>query len=500
MHNDPVSLNPVELVQVLRSYWRWWALPAVAAAVLAAGYSLVMPRDWRATQAFSIRAEAAGTNGQLGKFADLSEMKVRQETVLELAKSKSVIEATLKAVGAPKSFFGASKNFPTAQDIEDFRENVDMRPPGGSEFGQSEVFYLSVRDHNRDRAAELVRALSSQLELRLQQLRDERATGMISEMDRSVALAEADLNDSTKQLSTFEAKIGADLPELRNLISETGSQSAVAQEAQAIAGERRANDAKRRENEQLLALLKSSENNPQQLLATPNTLLVSQPALSRLKDALVDSRVRTAGLLGTLAEAHPFVVAAKEAEVRIQNQLREEVGTAIKGLELDLQFNADRDASLAAKFDAGRERLANLAGARAEYANLVSAVENHTKLVEAARKNLADVRADHASAHTSSIITRIDGVETGIRPVGPGRTTVTAAGGVAGLICGLGLVFLFGNVVPSGAKSADVKVTKTQAEVTPVEEKNVVIPASKEPFGMFRGMTLAEAMRSVEGR
>ena len=77
-----------------------------------------------------------------------------------------------------------------------------------------------------------------------------------------------------------------------------------------------------------------------------------------------------------------------------------------------------------------------------------SAVENHTKLVEAARKNLADARAKHASAHTASVIGRIDGVEAGVRPVGPGRTTITAAGGVAGLIFGLGVVFLFASPVP----------------------------------------------------
>ena len=43
-----------------------------------------------------------------------------------------------------------------------------MRPPGGAEFGQTEVFYLSVLDHNRDRAAALVAALIDQLELRMQ--------------------------------------------------------------------------------------------------------------------------------------------------------------------------------------------------------------------------------------------------------------------------------------------------------------------------------------------
>ncbi|NKB17304.1 MAG: hypothetical protein HC770_03000, partial [Pseudanabaena sp. CRU_2_10] len=87
-------------------------------------------------------------------------------------------------------------------------------------------------------------------------------------------------------------QIGADLVELRNMNATSGSQSEVAQQLQAIEGERRSNEAVRRENEQMLTLLKAVQANPAQLVATPNTLLKSQPSISRLKDALVDARIR----------------------------------------------------------------------------------------------------------------------------------------------------------------------------------------------------------------
>ena len=89
--------------------------------------------------------------------------------------------------------------------------------------------------------------------------------------------------------------------------------------------------------------------------------------------------------------------------------------------------------------------MSRLAEARAEYANLVASVQNHTRLVEAARKNLADARARQAGAHSASVISRIDGVEAGVRPAGPARKTIAAAGGVGGLIFGFGLIFLFAN-------------------------------------------------------
>jgi hypothetical protein len=188
-----------------------------------------------------------------------------------------------------------------------------------------------------------------------------------------------------------------------------------------------------------------------------------------------------------------------------------------------------------------------LAESRAEYANLVSAAENHTKLVETARKNLADARARQSAAHSASVIGRIDGVEAGVRPVGPSRATITAAGGVGGLILGLGLVFLFAtparvnanevaaNVARSvvgGVSNVDERAdggqpVRKSTKESPDANVNHVAPAysnhtlvgvrlnrtttlgpaasaapatsNHEKFGLFQGMTLEEAIRSAEG-
>src|SRR5262249_32809577 len=160
-----------------------------------------------------------------------------QATILELAKSSGVVTATLKAVGPAKTSFFGSSDFPTAKDIDEFRKNVDLRPPGGAEFGQSEVFYLSVRDTNRDRAAALVAALSDQLERRMQSLRDERAQSMMAELQKTVAMAENDLAVRNEKLAQFETKVGADLAELRNLNTAAGAQSEASQELQSIEAE-----------------------------------------------------------------------------------------------------------------------------------------------------------------------------------------------------------------------------------------------------------------------
>jgi uncharacterized protein involved in exopolysaccharide biosynthesis len=504
--ND-AALSPLELIQTLRTHVRWWAVPAFGCALLAAAYSLVAPRQWRATQALIVRPEAASVSEeQLGKFADLSEMKTLQETILELAKSQSVVRTTLKEVGAPRRY-GRRDQWPTPLDVEGFRECLEMRPPGGAEFGKTEVFYLSVRDRDRERASLLVAALCGQLEKRMQRLRDQRAQGMIAELERTVAMADSDLAVVTARLSAFEAEIGPDLAELRNLNAEIGGQGEVSQELQAIEAERRANQSRHQENVRLLKLLTAAQSDPQQLLATPSSLLKSQTAVSQLKNALVNAQVYTANLLGSLTEKHPAVVNARDAEALIQEQLHEELSVAIRGLEVDIEMGSEREESLAAKWTAARDRLGRLAAARAEYANLAASVDNHTRLLEAARKNLADARARQAGAQSASVIGRIDGVEAGIRPVGAGRKTITAAGGVAGLLLGFGLVFLFATPASMNSACSDIAGKHAaQRDSVAADDTNHEQPhettahTEASDFGLFRGMTLEQAIRSVEQR
>jgi uncharacterized protein involved in exopolysaccharide biosynthesis len=284
---------------------------------------------------------------------------------------------------------------------------------------------------------------------------------------------------------------------------------------QSIESERRANQALRQENVRLLKLLAVAQDDPNQLLATPNSLLKSQPGVAQLKKALVAAEVQTASLLGSRSESHPFVIAAREAEHVLRGQLHDEIAVAIRGLKVDVELTDDREQTLSAKANAARERLATLAQSRAEYSKLVDSVANHTRLVESARKNLADARARQAGARSASVISRIDGVEAGVRPAGPGRKVITAAGGVGGLILGFGVVFLFANPFPAvstksvdAAQSASVVTAsncapqESHCEVsgaTRVRSTKVAV-GSDGKSGLFRGMTLEEAILAAHQR
>ena len=198
------------------------------------------------------------------------------------------------------------------------------------------------------------------------------------------------------------------------------------------------------------------------------------------------------------------MIAAREAESRVRQQLNNEVAVAIRGLQVDIELSAEREKSLAAKYASARGRMSHLAEGRAEYSNLVASVQNHTRLVEAARKNLADARARQAGAHSASVISRIDGVEAGVWPSGPTRKTITAAGGVGGLLVGFGFVFLFATPVVTRTETSSKGVAVPEQVHTTIEP--VVLPivessrTSTEAFSMFRGKSLQEAIRSIQER
>ena len=109
---------------------------------------------------------------------------------------------------------------------------------------------------------------------------------------------------------------------------------------------------------------------------------------------------------------------------------------------------------------------------------------------------------------SASVISRIDGVEAGVRPVGLGRKTVTAGGGVAGLLLGVGLVFLFANPVSAAGQlqtkssvgvSVDVAASNGTSKVHSAANGNASHTVETKP-GLFHGMTLEQAIRSVEHR
>ncbi len=477
MSTAPVSLTPQEIFRLAKRHRTLLLAPAIIGAFLAAFSTFVLPRYWSADQGLLIRSDAAGYADQrLGKFTDLAEMKTVQETLLELAKSRSVVTAVLEEVGPPSRRFFSS--WPTPTDIETFRKHLHFAPPGGAEFGKTEVFYLGVRAKSSERAVALVKSLTTQLEQRMRGLRDQRAASMVKEVELSVHLARESLHEQVKKLTTFEQAVGADLVELRHLSSPNGGQSGFGQQILAIERERRQLAEQSGQNEALLKELQAAVKDPTRLVVTPDRLLASQPGLRRLKEGLIEAQLAIARIGGARTGDHPFVQSARQAQRQVQVQLTEELPATITSVQLELAVAEKHEAELAAQIEQLRVRSASLAGKRSSYAELTASVDAQTHVLERALGQLADAKSHEAGAASASLLARIDRVEAGVRALGPRRAVVTAAGGLAGLILGASLVFVFYGPTPEGGPSAPSTTATPESHPLPRNS-----PTATDDFG-----------------
>ncbi|MEI8372648.1 MAG: Wzz/FepE/Etk N-terminal domain-containing protein [Planctomycetota bacterium] len=442
--------EPRELGRLLVVHWRRWATVTLLATAAAVTYALVAPKTWQASQALIVRNEAVGGDTEPGKFRGAEDLKSIQETIMELSKSHRLLKTTLLEVGPPVDYVKPFA-WPTDTDIENLKKSVKIAPPKGVEFGTSEVFYLEVRDKDRTRATELNSALSHQLQLHLQEIRDAKAQSMVEELNKAVQLAKSDLHTATAQLTVLEKQVGSDLSELRSLLDSNSSDTSLRRTVSEIENELRQFRGTEKANRQLLALLKEAQADPTRLVAAPNRLLDSQPALRRLKDGLVDSQLRTATLQGRMSAAHPAVLSAKEAEIQVAGRLHAELSTAIRGMESELTFDANRLEMLENQRNNSANRLARLAGLRATYMNILSETTNRAKLLDRAEQNLTNARSNRASARAASLITCVDAPDTGTSPITPSGSMIVLGGLLGGLLTGLGIVLL---TAPTTAKTA----------------------------------------------
>ncbi len=442
MNTSPNSISaPHELGRLLVVYWRRWLVTALMITAVAAVYAILSPKSWQSSQAMIVRNEAVGSDADSVRFHGPDELKSIQETIVELSKSRKVLHAALADVGPPADRRQAS-DWSSDAEVEELQKNVKIAPPKGVELGASEVFYLEVRDKDRQRAADLGTAISRQLQRDLQDIRDAKARSMIKELEKAAQVAKSDLTAATVRLTALETEVGSDLSELRSLLDSNSSDTALRRTVSEVENELRQFRAAVEANRQLRDLLTAAQADPTRLMAAPTRLLESQPALRRLKEGLVDAQLRTAALQGRMSAEHPQVIAAREAEAQVADRLHAEIATAILGVDAEQAVAVGRVQSLEQQRERAAARLKRLAGLRANYTNLLSESSSRAKLLDRAEQGLNNARSTLAGAKAASLISAVDDPDTGTHPISPSRSLVILGGLLGGLLTGLGLVFL----------------------------------------------------------
>ena len=429
-----------KLITALREHVWLWFVPTIALTIISAAYAVVRPRQWQATQALLLRDEV-GLEAPQGRFESVDNMKTAQETILEVARNKAVVEAALKSLGRPKRR-SKRKPWPSLSDIETLQDQISVSAPKGAEFGRTEVIYLAALGDSPAEAVRRTEAVCSQLDFHLAKLRRSRAEGLIDELNNTVKLARRELEVAAAKLQKMEESVGPDLGELRRLNDAVGGEGNLQHTLNQIKQELLQAEGTRQANLKLRELLQVAQSDPDKFLATPTLLLDSQPALRKLREGLGGRSTATSTLRGSMKEMHPLAVVAARSEEQIRQNLRSELATALAAVETDLEVGESRAAALRKQQLEYQRRLDRLAGLRVRYSTFVESVRKKTEVLNRAEESLAGAEASKAAAREASLITKFDQPQVGDRPVGPGRTTIVAGGLGGGLAIGIGLVLL----------------------------------------------------------
>ena len=436
--------HAVTFSDLLQTLWRYRTRCIVTALIvlgLAAAYAIAGPRTWVGSQAVIVRDDAATQFSAIGRMRSDEEIKNTQETLQEILQSCSLLKSVLRQVGPPASDVSTGP-WPSDEAVAALRSAVSLAPPKGVEFGKSTVFYLKVKDRDRDRAVQLTEALYTELGRVLGELRATMAQSTITELQESVALTETNLTQATHRLAEIEKEVGVDLVALRVLNQSPTGDASVFRSLTGGLEELRATRAKETQYATMLNMLNEAKSNPTLLLAAPKELLECHPGLDRLIQGLSESRLRSFAEASKLTPEHPIMRAAIREESGIREGIRQELGVAIEGVSAAQKLAAARRKALEIQVDDLNQRLHRLTNVRAEYANLVAQVEQRRTLVEESHRNLAQARAACAAATTSSLLNRVDVPDGGLRPVGASRAMIGLGGLLGGLVAGCGMVFL----------------------------------------------------------
>jgi hypothetical protein len=418
-----------------------WLGATVLFGVTGACFALFSRDVWSARQPLVVRDEASGSFDRLGRFASQTELKAAQKTILEMAQNPEVVAIALRQIGPDSRSDEAT--WPTTETIEKVTHScVNIVAPKGSEFGNSEVVYLEVKSSDQERAAEFCRAMFDSLTEQLRRVRRVRADSIIAELTHARDLAKKELDQASARIHEIEVQFGTDLGELRNLNDTIAGDGTNRRTLEQTTIELQAAQLELDKLDALHTLLVAGTKDPQRLLVSGGDLLASQPSLQRLKDGLIDAQLAASQLSGIYTDQNPKQRAAVAAEAEIKRRMQHETAAVIQAMQPTIRLARERVNRLSQRETHLSERLDQLAKARTDYAKIDAEVNHRTRQLEEAEQALLEAQASRSAALSTNLLAELGPPQVSDKPIGPGGSAVTLGSTMAGLVFGLGAVFL----------------------------------------------------------
>ncbi|MEM6471641.1 MAG: hypothetical protein AAF802_18925 [Planctomycetota bacterium] len=418
-----------------------WLGAVIVFGALGVGYSLLREDLYSARQPLVVRDEATRAVDRLGRFASQTELKAAQETILEMTQNREVVASALRQIGPLGG--GDDSDWPSISRIDSTIDSrVNITAAQGAEFGNTEVVYLQVKAESRDRAVKFCLAMFDSLTKHLRDVRRVRADSVIIELTHARDLAKKNLEEVSGRMQEVEAEFGADLGELRKLTDAYSGDSSLRRSLEQTKQQLQTAELELEKLESLHRLLVEGAKDPQKLLISSGDLLKSQPSLQRLKDGLIDAQLRASQLSGVYTLQNPKRRAAIATEREIRERIIQESLSVVASMRPMIDLQVAQVAKLGDKMDGLSRKLAMLAKARTSYAEIDAELTQRTEQLAEAEQRLVDARANRSAALSTNLVAELGPPQVSDNPIGPGTTTLTFGSMAAGLIFGLGAVFL----------------------------------------------------------
>lgn len=493
----PIPWKHVRSVLVL--FAPLWCGAGLLFGAAGCGFALFSRDVFSAKQPLVVRDEATNSFDRLGRFASQSALKAAQKTILEMAKNPEVVGGALRQIGPPDGVESAS--WPTANVIDAVASSdVNIVAPKGSEFGNSDVIYLQVKSDSQHRADEFCRAMFDSLTEQLRKVRRVRADSVIAELSHARDMAVSNLDQSSARIREIEVKFGTDLGELRNLNDTISGDGTNRRTLENTTNDRQAAELELDKLNALHQLLIAGAENPQHLLISGGDLLASQPSLQRLKDGLIDAQLAASQLSGIYTSQNPKHRAAVATEEEIERRMRQETVAVIRAMEPSLRLARDRVTKLSERELKLSGRLDDLAMARAHYSKIDADVNHRTEQLAKAEQLLSIAQASRSAALSTNLISELGPPQVAEDPIGPSGFVVTTGSTMAGLVFGLGTVFLiapgpsetngrrrWSDYLSGGRRATDTSGSdpRSEGEATPSGDVESRPPSAADRRGQF---------------
>ena len=487
MSAAPIPWKHVRNILVL--FAPLWIGTTLLFGLTGAAYSLVSSDMWSARQPLLVRDEATASADRLGRFASQTELKAAQETILEMVQTPEVVAAALREVGPVDDV--VKPGWPSPRLVDEVAsERVNLVASQGSEFGHTEVVYLQVQEYSPQRAQRFCEAMLGNLTEHLRHVRQVRADSVVNELTHARDLVRQSLEESVERLHEIEVQFGSDLGELRNLNETISGDGTNRRALEATVSELQTAVLELERLESLHHLLAVGAGNPHKLLISGNELLSSQPSLQRLKAGLIDAQLRTSQLAGTISPTHPRRKAAVATEMEIKRRLQTESTAVTQAMAPVLKLQRQRVAQLREKKQQLTGRLEQLAQVRSKYARIDADVRNRTEQLSAAETALSEARATRSAALSTNLVADLGPPQVSDSPVGISGSLMTLGSTIAGLMFGLGTVFLVApgtSDVRHGRRWSDYLSGGRRATDPAPPHTHQPMPTSGRPVGSPRG-------------